>query len=59
MKQLVGTVVAVSMDAIIKKKDGGTYQGVELVFKDEEGKTQTALRTANLQPLPLYGSPCR
>lgn len=41
MKQLVGTVVAVSMDAIIKKKDGGTYQGVELVFKDEEGKTQT------------------
>ena len=25
----------------IKKKDGGTYQGVELVFKDEEGKTQT------------------
>lgn len=41
MKQLVGTVVAVSMDAIIKKKDGSTYQGVELVFKDEEGKTQT------------------
>ena len=41
MKQLVGTVVAVDMEATITKKGGGTYEGVEFVFKDEEGKTQT------------------
>lgn len=41
MKVLVGTVVAVDMEATIEKKDGGTYSGVEFIFKDDQGKTQT------------------
>lgn len=41
MKLLVGTVVAVDMEATIEKKDGGTYSGVEFIFKDDQGKTQT------------------
>ena len=41
MKQLTGTVVAVDMEATITKKDGGTYEGVEFVFRDDQGKTQT------------------
>lgn len=38
---ITGTVVAIDMNATMKKKGGGTYDGVELTFKDGNGKTQT------------------
>lgn len=41
MKVLIGTVVAVDMEATIQKKGGGTYKGVEFTFKTEDGKINT------------------
>jgi hypothetical protein len=35
--KIIGTVVALDMNATIKKKAGGTYTGVRLTYRDKDG----------------------
>jgi hypothetical protein len=39
--QVLGTVIAVAVDTDVKKKDGGTYKGWELVYKSDGGDVRT------------------
>lgn len=41
MAQVLGTVISVSLDTAVKKKDGGTYKGWELVYKSDDGDVRT------------------
>ena len=44
--QVQGVVIAVSLDTNIKKKDGGTYKGWELIYKSTDGETRTIAKPA-------------
>jgi hypothetical protein len=39
--QVTGTVIQVALNAPIKKKDGGTYEGWQLVYNTPEGEVKT------------------
>ena len=44
--QVQGVVIAVSLDTNVKKKDGGTYKGWELIYKSTDGETRTIAKPA-------------
>ena len=44
--QVLGVVIAVSLDTNVKKKDGGTYKGWELIYKSTDGETRTVAKPA-------------
>ena len=39
--QQSGSVISVSLETDVKKKDGGTYKGWELVYRSDEGEVKT------------------
>lgn len=41
MAQFTGTVISINMNAQIKKRDGGTYPGYQLVYRSEDGQIRT------------------
>lgn len=38
---MLGTVISVSLETSVKKKDGGSYKGWELVYKSDDGDVRT------------------
>ena len=44
--QVQGIVIAVSLETNVKKKDGGTYKGWELIYKSTDGETRTIAKPA-------------
>lgn len=41
MSLIVGSVINISLETDVKKKDGGTYRGWELIYKTPEGEVHT------------------
>lgn len=41
MATVLGTVISVSLETSVKKKDGGSYKGWELVYKSDDGDVRT------------------
>lgn len=39
--QVLGTVISIGVDVAVKKKDGGSYQGWELIYKSDGGDVRT------------------
>ena len=46
MKTIVGTVIQVSLNTQVKKKDGGTYPGWQLIY-NTDGKVETIAKHQN------------